>query len=84
MSQIIGREATYTGTFHRWMNGLRVRVVKVIRDVDAGPIFDNDADLARAGGLQAGDILEVQPWVKEEGRFSFVTSDASAGELGLG
>lgn len=82
MSQIIGCETTYTGTAHRWMNGLKVRVVKVIRNED-GPVFDNDPDLARAGGLRADDIVEVQPWVKEEGRFSWATSDASASELGL-
>lgn len=83
MRAIIGTETNYTVTFHRWMNGLRVRVVKVIRGAD-GPVFDNDADLAAAGGLQDGDIIEVQPWVREAGRFSFATSDASADEVGLG
>ncbi|HMV73911.1 MAG TPA: hypothetical protein PKB00_05035, partial [Microthrixaceae bacterium] len=81
---IIGRETTYTGTAHRWMTGLKVRVVKVIRGEDTGEVFDNDADLARAGGLRADDVIEVQPWVKQEGRFSFVTSDASASEFWLG
>ena len=42
---------------------------------------DYVTDVIRCGGVTEHDRLEVQPWIEEEGRFSFVTSDARAVDL---
>ena len=33
------------------------------------------------GDVQPDDILEFEPWIEKEGRFSWVTSDAFPGEV---
>ena len=90
MAKILGSTTTYHGTEHPYLKGYRVRIVAVLKnaarpDIDVdGPdyatISDED-DLARAGGVTADDRVEVQPWLKETGRFSFVTSDPRAVDL---
>ncbi|ACY15494.1 hypothetical protein Hoch_2985 [Haliangium ochraceum DSM 14365] len=39
-----------------------------------GGYITNDDVLARCGGIAAFDRVEVQPWVEQEARYSFVTS----------
>jgi hypothetical protein len=47
---------------------------------DVSYLRDEDA-LARAGGVTADDRVEVQPWLADEERWSFVTSDPRAIDL---
>lgn len=78
-SRIIGAEFRYVGTTHPWAKGLRVRVIAIHRGGDEGWVIDDDARLD--GGLLPGDVVEFQPWVREEGRFSWVTGDAAPEDL---
>jgi len=75
---IIGAVTVYDGTDHPYLTGCRVRVVAVFKNGDY--ITDNDA-LEVAGGIEAGDRVEVQPWLPDAGRYSFVTSDPRAIDL---
>lgn len=88
---VIGTTTTYDGTRHPYLRGYQVRVIAVLRypdgmspdlleDVEYERIEDDDA-LNRSGGLRASDLVEVQPWIENEGRFSWVSSDAWATEL---
>ena len=89
--KIIGSTTTCTcSTEHRYLNGLTVRIIAVIKNA-ARPDYDpdeddtyitDDEDLARAGGVTADDRVEVTPWIEKEGRFSFVSSDPVATSLG--
>jgi hypothetical protein len=90
MARTIGTTTTYTGTEHRFLSGLKVRIIAVLKnaaradiDVDGTDYdhIDDDDELVRAGGVTADDRIEVQPWLEEEGRFSFVTSDPRAIDL---
>ncbi len=90
MAKIFGSTTTYHGTEHSYLKGYKVRIVAVLKnaarphiDVD-GPDYariTDESDLASAGGISADDRVEVQPWIDEEGRFSFVTSDPKAVDL---
>lgn len=86
MDQVIGRVTTYKGTEHRYLSGRKVRIVAVTKGAarpggeDCAYLTD-DADIARAGGVTADDRVEVQPWIEDEGRFSFATSDPLAVDL---
>ena len=89
MARIIGAVTRYEGLEHKFMRGLTVRVVAVMkgtavpdREPEADyPYLRNEEDVIRSGGVTENDRLEVQPWIKEERRFSFVTSDARAIDL---
>ncbi len=85
----IGLETVYRGSEHRYLGGLRVRIVAVLKgaaregrdpDEDYAYLKDDD-EIARAGGVTADDRIEVQPWMEKEQRFSFVTSDPRAIDL---
>ncbi len=89
MARILGSVTTYHGTEHSYLRGLKVRIVAVMKgaaaskndpDKDGAYLRDEDA-LARAGGVAAQDRVEVQPWLEEEQRWSFVTSDPRAVDL---
>jgi len=91
MNKVIGTVTTYHGDEHPYLRGHKVRIVAVLKnaakpDIDVdGPDYDHisdDEDLARAGGVTRDDRIEVQPWIEQEGRFSFVTSDPRAVDLG--
>jgi len=73
MSEIIGSVHTYTGTTHRGLTGWRVVVVSVLRGEE---LLTREEDV---GELRDGDRLEVRPII--DGRLSFVSYDAEAGEL---
>jgi hypothetical protein len=86
----LGTVTTYHGSEHRYLHGHKVRIVAVLKDA-ARPDYDpgapggyitDEEDLARAGGVTADDRVEVQPWLGEEKRFSFVSSDPRAIDLG--
>ena len=88
MTKILGSTTTYHGTEHSYLKGYRVRIVAVLKNrarPDGGGHNDDyvtdDVDLDRAGGVTADDRIEVQPWMEDEGRFSFVTSDPRAVDL---
>lgn len=91
MAKILGSTTTYHGTEHPYLKGYKVRIVAVLKnaarpDIDVdGPDYahlSDEDDLARAGGVTADDRIEVQPWMEKESRFSFVTSDPRAVDLG--
>jgi hypothetical protein len=86
---ILGTITAYRGTEHPYLRDQKVRIVAVLKhaaradhdpDVDGSYITDED-DLLRAGGVDVGDRVEVQPWLEGEGRFSFVSSDPRAIDL---
>ena len=89
MNKVIGSTTTYHGTEHRYLVGLKVKIIAVIvngarpdRDPDAeGSYCTDDETLAWAGGVTANDRVEVTPWMEKEQRFSFVTSDPLATDL---
>jgi hypothetical protein len=91
MNKTIGTITTYRGTEHGYLRGHKVRIIAVLHnaakpDLDEdGPDYfriTHDEDLKRAGGVTRHDRIEVQPWLEKEGRFSFVTSDPLATDLG--
>jgi hypothetical protein len=91
LEKTIGKVTTFIGkNEHQYLKGYKVRIIAVLKnaarpgiDVD-GPDYDHisdDDDLIRAGGVTANDCVEVQPWIEQEGRFSFVSSDPRATDL---
>ena len=90
MTQTIGTITTCHGDEHRYLAGHKVRIVAVLKnaarpDIDVdGPEYQHitdDDDLARAGGVSSDDRVEVQPWIAQEDRFSFVSSDPKVVDL---
>jgi hypothetical protein len=85
----LGATTTYEGSEYVSMRGYKVRIVAVLKnalraDYDPdrdGQYIRDEEDLERAGGVTADDRVEVQPWIAEEGRFSFVSSDPRAIDL---
>ena len=83
MDKIIGTITTYTGTEHAYLVGYKVRIVAVLRGLDARvpdpdgiEILTTDAEVEAVGGVRATDRIEVVPWIDVDGgRWSFVTSD---------
>ena len=89
MKTTLGTITTYRGTEHPYLRDQKVRIIAVLKhaarpdhdpDADGGYITDEE-DLVRIGGVDADDHVEVQPWLEEEGRFSFVSSDPRAVDL---
>lgn len=89
--RVIGMVTTYHGSEHKYLRGYKVRILGVLKnaakpgiDVD-GPEYahiEDEEQLQRAGGVTKFDRLEVTPWIEQEGRYSFVTSDPKATDLG--
>jgi hypothetical protein len=86
MAKILGSTTTYHGSEHPYLRCCKVRIVAVMKGAaapDHDPehedsyLRDEDA-LACAGGVTADDRIEVQPWLADEQRWSFVTSDPRA------
>jgi hypothetical protein len=91
MAKILGSITTYHGTEHPYLRSCQVRIVAVMKRAAA---LDNDPDgdgaylrdeeeIARAGGVTADDRVEVQPFLENEQRWSFVCSDPKAIDLAL-
>lgn len=91
MAKILGSVTTYHGTEHPHLRGCKVRIVAVMkqaaaRDYDPdrdGSYLRDEEDIARAGGVTADDRIEIQPWLDEEQRWSFATSDPRAIDLAI-
>lgn len=85
MKKIIGKTTTYHGNEFGFMKNLEVRIVAILRsdvDPDSEDAFvKDDQHLARLGGVTIHDRIEVAPWIENEGRFSWVTSDPKAVDL---
>ena len=88
MDKIIGKATIYHGNMHSYMKGCKVRIISVLRRPNnndkAGlehAYLDDDHSIDQVGGVTAHDLIEVQPWIAEEGRYSWVTSDAVAADL---
>ena len=83
--RVIGRRTRYHGDEHRYLRGHEVAIVAVLKDalrVEEHAYLTDDDEIARAGGVTVHDRIEVAPWIEKEGRFSFVTSDPKAVDLG--
>lgn len=84
-SRVIGRRTTYHGDEHRYLRGHEVVVVAVLKDaLDGGEYASlrTEEAVRAAGGVSANDRLEVAPFLPNEGRLSFATSDPRAVDLG--
>jgi len=90
MAKIIGSTTTCDSNEHPYLRGHQVKIIAILKnaardDIDVdGPDYDiisDDEALARAGGVTAGDRVDVQPWLEKEGRYSFVSSDPKASDL---
>ena len=89
MGTVIGQITTCNSAEHRCLAHHEVKIVAVIKggaapnlDPDADlPVAHTDEELARLGGLDANDRVEVTPWIESVGRFSFVTGDPKAVDL---
>jgi hypothetical protein len=87
-TKILGSITTYVGSEIPGLNGLRVRILAVLRgalrpdhDPDSDDSFVNDEqELERLGGVTADDRLDVQP-IFPDGRQSFVHVDPRAIDL---
>ena len=80
-TQVIGAVTTYLGKDYGMKPGHKVKIIAVLPNDEDAYIRDDD-ELARRGGVKASDRIEVQPWIESEGRFSWVTNDPKATELG--
>ena len=87
--KVIGTITTVQSQEHPYLAHLEVRVVAVIKgaaapDLDPEadcPIATTDEELAALGGIDANDRAEVQPWLPEKNRWSFVSSDPRVTDL---
>lgn len=89
MAKILGTTTIYHGTEHRYLAGHEVKIVAVLKNAALPDLdetgyrrIDDEDELERAGGVTATDRIEVTPWIAEQGRYSFATSDALATDLG--
>jgi len=91
MAKILGSITTYLGIEYPYLHNCKLRIVGVMKRA-ATPDYDPDRDgaylrdeeeIARAGGVTADDRIEVQPWLEDEQRWSFVCSDPKATDLAL-
>ena len=89
MKNVIGTITTCISNEHRYLRGHQVKIIAVIKgaadpDLEVDDDYDiatTDEELARLGGLEVDDRVDVQPWLESEGRFSFVSSDPKATDL---
>ena len=89
MKKVIGTITTCNSSEHAYLRGYQVKVIAVIKgaadpDLEVDDDYDiatTDEELARLGGLEVADRVDVQPWLESEGRFSFVSSDPKATDL---
>lgn len=83
-SRVIGRRTTYCGDEHPYLWGHDVVVVAILKGalrVDEHEHLSTDEQIRDAGGVTADDRIEVAPFLPEQGRLSFVTSDPRAIDL---
>jgi hypothetical protein len=83
-SRIIGLRTTYTGDEHPYLRGEDVVIVAVLKNAlcaEEHEILKTDDEIRADGGVTCNDRIEVAPFIREEGRLSFVTSDPRATDL---
>lgn len=82
-SRVIGRRSTYRGTEHPYLRDSTVVVLGAFKNALRGEDnhLDTDAAIRLSGGVGPEDRVEVAPWLPDEGRMSFVTSDPKAVDL---
>lgn len=88
---IIGRTTRYYGE-RKYLRKSVVRIVGIMRnclrpdyDPDDDSMYeyiDSDEILNERGPVTKWDRVEVRQWIESEGRFSFVTADPRAVDLG--
>lgn len=72
---------------HPYLLGFRVRVLSIHRPFtdengeEEDTAFYSDKELEDAGGLQEGDWADATPWLPEEHRVSFASSDVDVRDL---
>jgi len=80
--KIIGAETVYYGANHPYMYGYRVLIRRVMRGHgDDVIIFTADNQIEEAGGIQPSDWADVNPFIRVENRFSWVSSDVDTMDL---
>ena len=80
---------TYEGHRQAYLRGHQLKIIAILKgradpdaDIDDDDAYVVDDDhLARVGGVTADDRVEVVPWIEEENRWSFASSDPKAQEL---
>jgi hypothetical protein len=83
-SRVIGRRTTCHGDEHPYLRGYDVVIVAVLKDalrIEEHGYLTTEEEVRGAGGVSAGDRIEVAPFLPKEGRLSFVTSDPRAIDL---
>ena len=91
MKPVIGMVTIYVGTELPYLEGYPVKILAVYKGAalpghnpdDELGIARTDAELRALGGLEEHDRVEVAPWLRREGRFSFATCDPRARDLAL-
>jgi hypothetical protein len=83
--RVIGRRVTFHGEKeHQYLLGYGLMIVAVLKkkpgEDEYQPLTTED-EVHAAGGVTADDRIEVVPFLKETGRYSFVTSDPRAIDL---
>jgi hypothetical protein len=83
--RVIGRRVTFHGEKeHQYLLSYELMIVAVLKkkpgEDEYQPLTTEDKVHA-AGGVTADDRIEVVPFLKETGRYSFVTSDPRAIDL---
>jgi len=82
--RVIGRRVTYHGTEHKYLVGHELVIVAVLKGAllrAEYTLLSTEDAVHAAGGVTADDRIEVAPFIKEENRFSFATSDPRAIDL---
>lgn len=78
----IGDVVTYCGDQHPLLRGRRCRVVSIHCDFhidpECGPVLQGEGAVARED-----DLIEIAPFLEDEGRWSWVTHDANLEDLEL-
>jgi hypothetical protein len=83
--RVIGRRVTFHGEReHPYLLGHELMIVAVLKDAlikEEHPVLTTEEQVHEAGGVTADDRIEIVPFLKETGQFSFVTSDPRAVDL---
>lgn len=80
MKKIIGTITTYCSEQQARNAKVRIAAVIKVRLGREAYLYDDEV-IAFLNGVEAGDRVEVQPWLEELQRFSFNTEEALATEL---
>lgn len=88
--EIIGTITRYVGHEFPHLRDRDIKIVVVLKNLaKLGVSYDSedfdmvhtDEGIVKAGGVTADDCIEVQPWMDDEKRFSWISSDPVATDL---